>query len=54
MILDGSSASADEMTVSPDADGRYAPVDDLLRRLAVQIRSGSGGGRRPEDVSSVD
>lgn len=43
-ILGGSASTTDEMTGTPDQDGRYGPLDELLDEIAANARSGSEVG----------
>ena len=50
VILSGATASPDEMSVAPDPEGGYGPLDSLLEGVADAV--GKGGDRRPDNSRS--
>ncbi len=41
MILDRSVSTEDEMSATPNADGGYGPIDDLLEEIAESVDDSS-------------
>ena len=44
ILLEGSAMSADEMRASPDPDGTYGPLDDILANVARMLTTETGSG----------
>ncbi|MGI8517889.1 MAG: hypothetical protein ACR2ME_06060 [Acidimicrobiia bacterium] len=42
MLLEGSAMSADEMRASPDSDGTYGPLDEILAEVARRLKTETG------------
>ena len=47
MILNASASTEDDMSLRPDADGSYGPLDTILRKIADQALGESADLRRP-------
>lgn len=50
VILNGATASPDEMSVAPDPEGGYGSLDSLLEGVMDAV--GKGGDRRPDNSRS--